>query len=221
MVAAASFLIALTSSISVGALKYDSISKFFDSVLDGTANLSSPSTQTQEETNEKTPEEEEIERKQEAQRLALLHGGFSDMFDFEEAMKKYGPDFHGPDGYGASLGDTPKKGQEVDSEELGQDEYERDEDLIHRAIRLQREKEEQEAKEPIKECTPKTDGAEQVVLEACTAADHTAGTKASPEPSPTEEPIPDPGSEEATLPLPSVAEERITPSYAEHIKDEL
>jgi protein disulfide-isomerase A6 len=227
VVAAASFSIALTSSISVGALKYDSISKFFDSVLDGTVNLSSPSTQAQEETYEKTPEEEEIERKQEAQRLALLHGGFSDMFDFEEAMKKYGPDFHGPDGYGASLGDTPKKGQKVDSEEATQDEYEHDEDLIHRAIRIQREKEEQEPKEPNKDCIPKTDGTEQVVLDACMAADanhFAAGTKAPRESSPTEEPVPDGGSE-APSPLPSVVEEpdleRVAPSYAEHIKDEL
>jgi len=211
-----------------GALKYDSISKFFDSVLDGTVNLSSPSSQAQDETYEKTPEEEEIERKQEAQRLALLHGGFSDMFDFEEAMKKYGPDFHGPDGYGASLGDMPKKGQKVDTEEVTQDGYEPDEDLIHRAIRIQREKEEQEAKQAIKDCTPKTDGAEQVVLEECSAADpnhFAAGTKASRESPATEEPDLDGGSEGATSPLPPVAEKpdpaRAAPSHAEHIRDEL
>jgi len=66
-----------------GTLKYDSISRFFDSILDGTANLSSPGPQVQEETYELTTEEEEIERKQEAQRIALLHGGFTDMIDFE------------------------------------------------------------------------------------------------------------------------------------------
>ena len=219
----------MTSGVSAGTLKYDSISKFFDSILDGTVNLSAPSSQAQEEVYEPTPEEEEIERKQEAQRLALLHGGFSDMIDFEEAIKKYGPDFHGADDYGASLGDTPKKGQKVDSEEGPQDGYERDEDLIHRAIRIQREKEEQEAKEALKDCTPKTDGAEQAVLEMCAAADTTdfsTKTRASPS---TEESDPDNGSEgvtSPTAPLSSVAEEipgseSSVPSYAGHIKDEL
>ncbi|KAI9440791.1 hypothetical protein H4582DRAFT_2127920 [Lactarius indigo] len=190
-----------------GALRYDSISKFFDSILNGTANLSS---HTREETQEPTPEEEEIERQQEAQRIALLHG-----------YQKYGPDFHGAHGYGASLGDTLKKGQKVDP----------DEDPIHRAIRIQREKEEQEAKEALKHSMPKTDDPEQVVLNVRTAADtnHFAtGTKVTQASPPTEAPDLD-GSEGATsplAPLPSVAEgvpgpERTAPSAAEHIKDEL
>lgn len=219
----------MTSGLSAGTLKYDSISKFFDSILKGTVNLSSPSSQVQEEIYEPTPEEEEIERKQEAQRLALLHGGFSDMIDFEEAIKKHGADFHGADDYGASLGDSPKKGQKVDSEEVTQDGYERDEDLIYRAIRIQREKEEQEAKEALKDCTPKTDGAEQAVFDTCTVADtndFTTGTRASLS---TEEPDPDgrpEGVTSPTAPPPSVAEgvpgsESAAPSYAEHIKDEL
>jgi protein disulfide-isomerase A6 len=215
-------------NVSAGTLKYDSISKFFDSILDGTVNLSTPSSQPQEETYESTPEEEEIERKQEAQRLELLHGGFSNMIDFEEAIKKHGSDFHGADGYGASLGDTPKKEQKVDLEEVTQDEDEHDEGLIYRAIRLQREKEEQEAKEALKSCTPQTDDAEQVVLEACTADntnDFATGTKMTQESS-TEEPDTDDGSEGVTLPTASVAEEvpvpeKAAPSLAEHIKDEL
>jgi len=46
--------------------------------------------------NKPTPEEEEeeIDRKQEAQCLAFLHSGFTDMINLE-AIKKYGPDFHG------------------------------------------------------------------------------------------------------------------------------
>jgi len=211
-----------------GALKYDSISKFFDSILDGTVNLSTPSSQPQEETYEPTPEEEEIERKQEAQRLELLHGGFSDMIDFEEAIKKHGSDFHGADGYGASLGDLPKKGQKMDPEEVTPNGDEHDEGLIYRAIRLQREKEEQEAKEALKSCTPKTDDAEQVVLEACMADDTNdfpTGTKATRGPS-TEKPDPDDGSEGVASPTASVVEEvpvpeKATPSHAEHIKDEL
>jgi len=199
-----------------GTLKYDSISRFFDSVLNGTANLSSPRSQVQEETYEPTPEEEEIERKQEAQRIALLHGGFTDMIDFEEAIMKHGPDFHGAHGHGASK----------DRQSHG-----RDEDPIHRAIRIQREKEEK-AKEALKDCTPKTDEAGQVVLEVCTVADtnHSAtGTKATQAPPPTDSPDPDGGSEGLTtpiVPLPSVAEgvpgpKRTAPSTAEHIKDEL
>ena len=217
----------ITSNDPAGKLKHDSISKFFDSILDGTANLSSPRSQVQEETHEPTPEEEEIARKQEAQRIALLHGGYADMFDFEEAIKKYGPDFHGDHGY-----EMPKEGQKVDSEEVTQDKHERDEDPIHRAIRIQREKEDQKAKEAHNACTPKTDGADQVVLDACTAADTnhfataTKATQASPPP-PTDVPDADGGAEGVTSPtasLPSVAEgvpgsERTAPS--EHIKDEL
>jgi protein disulfide-isomerase A6 len=204
-----------------GTLKYDSISKFFDSILDGTANLSSPRSQEQEVTHEPTPEEEEIERKQEAQRIALLHGGFTDMIDFEEAMLKHGPDFHGAHGHGAS-----KEGRKVT-----QDRNERDEDPMHRIIRVQREKGEQKAKEALKDCTPKTDEAGQVV-EMCTAADitHSAtGTKATQTSPPTQTPDPDGGSEGATSPItasPSIAEgapapKRTAPSAAEHIKDEL
>jgi protein disulfide-isomerase A6 len=198
-----------------GTLKYDSISKFFDSILDGTVNLSSPSSQAQEETYEPTPEEEEIERKQEAQRLELLHGGFSNMIDFEEALKKHGPDFHGPDGYGASLGDKPKKGEKADTEEETQDEYEREEDPIFRAVRIQREKAEQKTKEALKGCTAKADDAEQVVLEMCTAADtndFATGTEATQE---------SPSSEEPDSDSESVGPEKAAPTYAEHIKDEL
>ena len=208
----------MTANVSPGALKYDSISKFFDSILDGTVNLSSPSSQAQEETHEPTPEEEEIERKQEAQRLELLHGGFSDMIDFEEAIKKYGADFHGADGYGASLGDKPKKEEKADTEEETQDEYEREGDPISRAIRIQREKE-QEAKAALKGCTAKADNAEQVVLEMCTAADtnnFATETKATQESPSSEEPNPDSGIEGVPEP-----EKAAPSSYAEHIKDEL
>jgi protein disulfide-isomerase A6 len=207
----------MTAHVSAGTLKYDSISKFFDSILDGTVNLSSPSSQAQEETYEPTPEEEEIERKQEAQRLELLHGGFSSMIDFEEALKKHGPDFHGTDSYGVSLGDKPKKVEKTDSEEDAQDEYEREEDPIFKAIRIQRGKE-QEKKEALKGCTAKADDAEQVVLEMCTAADtndFATGTEATRESPSSEEP--DSDNESEGMPGP----EKAASSYAEHIKDEL
>ena len=92
-------------NISVGVLKYDSISKFFNSILDGTANLTVQNSQVPEENHMPTPEEQEIERKQEAQRLALLHGGFFDMIDFENAVKEHGTDFHG------AHRNTPRSGE--------------------------------------------------------------------------------------------------------------
>jgi protein disulfide-isomerase A6 len=45
-----------------------------------------------------TPEDIEIEEKQEAQRIALAHGGFTSMVDFEKAIKEAaarGGSFHG------------------------------------------------------------------------------------------------------------------------------
>ncbi len=115
---------------------------------------------------------------------------------------------------------------------MTQDRREGDVHPIHRAIRIQHEREEQKAKEALKDPIPKTDDAEQVVLDVRTAADtnhsatETKATRASP---PTEAPHPDGGSEGVTSPtgsLPSVAEgvpgpERTAPSAVEHIKDEL
>ena len=67
-----------------------------------------------------TPEEQEIERKQEAQRLALLHGGFSDIIDFENVIKEHGTDFHGAHGYTTRSGDTTKDGRIDSSRETGE-----------------------------------------------------------------------------------------------------
>jgi protein disulfide-isomerase A6 len=95
----------LFPNISVGVLKYNSISNFFNSILDGTANLTVQHSQVPDDSHMPTPEEQEIERKQEAQRLALLHGGFSDIIDFENAIKEHGTDFHGAHGYTARPSD--------------------------------------------------------------------------------------------------------------------
>ena len=94
------------SNISAGLLKYNSISKFFNSILDGTANLTVQNSQVPEDSHMPTPEEQEIERKQEAQRLALLHGGFSDIIDFENAIKEHGTDFHGAHRHTPRSGET-------------------------------------------------------------------------------------------------------------------
>ncbi|KAI0259416.1 hypothetical protein BC834DRAFT_633336 [Gloeopeniophorella convolvens] len=166
-----------------GLLKYDSISKFFDTVLDGTADLSSANAAAADEIYEPTAEEEEIERQQEAQRIALAHGGFNDMIDFEEAIKKYGTDFHGSHGFGGALGDMPMKGhkkgekanEKADAEPAKDEEDDgRVEDPIHRILRVQREKAEQKARDALKAAEmPKTGEAGQVVLEARTDAEST------------------------------------------------
>jgi protein disulfide-isomerase A6 len=122
-------------------LKFDSISKFFDSILDGTATLTPLDSQVPEDSHKLSPEEEEIESKQEAQRLALLHGGYTDMIDFEKAIKKYGTGFHGAHGYNAPPDETSNDQTGISSKG-GEDWHEREEDPIHRAIRIQRENEE-------------------------------------------------------------------------------
>jgi protein disulfide-isomerase A6 len=128
------------SDISAGVLKYNSISDFFNSILDGTAKLTAQTSLVPEDSHKPTPEEKEIERKQEAQRLALLHGGFSDIIDFEKAIKEHGTDFHGAHGYTA----RPRGTTEDGDSDTGT--HEREEDPIQRAIRIQLEKE-REAKD--------------------------------------------------------------------------
>jgi protein disulfide-isomerase A6 len=147
-----------------GLLKHDSLSKFFDSVIDGTADLRILNEEAKQE--EFVPDETllEIERKQEAQRMALAHGGFADMVDFEEAIKQgHGADFHGKHGFPGMMGAMPKKKDEApapeesekESEKVGESEEEIVEDPIHRLLRAQREAAEKSAKAPK---MPKTGG---------------------------------------------------------------
>lgn len=84
-------------------------------------------------------EEEEILRLQETQRIALAHGGFEDLIDFEEAIKQYGTNFHGAHGAGAHmLGDMPKKKKAAQGAEAPK---EKKEDPIHRILKAQAERE--------------------------------------------------------------------------------
>ncbi|KAL0954139.1 hypothetical protein HGRIS_005279 [Hohenbuehelia grisea] len=92
-----------------GINKLDSLSKFFDSVLDGSVDISVVNEEAKKEEFEPTEEELEIERKQEAQRIALAHGGFADLIDFEEAIKNGGANFHDTHGFGGGMGDIPYK----------------------------------------------------------------------------------------------------------------
>ncbi|KAJ4474937.1 hypothetical protein J3R30DRAFT_3505018 [Lentinula aciculospora] len=91
-----------------GINKLDSLSKFFESVIDGTADLKIVNEEAASEEFVPDEAELEIERKQEAQRIALAHGGFANFIDFEDAIKK-GHNPHGAQGYPGMLGDLPKK----------------------------------------------------------------------------------------------------------------
>jgi protein disulfide-isomerase A6 len=76
--------------------------------LDGTADLSEVVEKTKEEEYVEDPKEAEIAKKQEAQRIALMHGGFNDMIDFEKAMLAGGADYHDTHGFGGVMGDIPE-----------------------------------------------------------------------------------------------------------------
>jgi len=106
-----------------GTLKYNSISNFFNSILDGVANLTVRNTRMPED-HMLTPEEQIIERK-----------------------------------------------QMDDSDKEEEDTNEREEDIIHRAIRIQLEKEEQEAKDADIDSLHNTGKTDPVVLEQRTAAE--------------------------------------------------
>jgi protein disulfide-isomerase A6 len=40
--------------------------------------------------------------------MALMHGGFTNMVDFEQAMLAGGADYHDTHGYGGMMGDIPE-----------------------------------------------------------------------------------------------------------------
>ncbi|TBU45416.1 hypothetical protein BD309DRAFT_956311 [Dichomitus squalens] len=139
-----------------GIQKHDSLSKFFDSVLDGTADLTTLNKQAAEE--EFVPDEAllEIERKQEAQRMALAHGGFSNLIDFEEAIKNgAGADYHSKNGFPGMMGGSlPKKEKESGKAKA-------EEDPIRKILKAQQEAEKSERGKPK---MAKTDDAGQVVF---------------------------------------------------------
>ncbi|KAG6865659.1 hypothetical protein C0991_000578 [Blastosporella zonata] len=105
-------------NVPTGLNKLDSLSKFFDTILDGTAELSSINAQAAAEEFIPDDKELEIERQQEAQRIALAHGGFVDLIDFEKAMKDgAGSDYHDKHGYPGMMGSVPtKKARKVKGE---------------------------------------------------------------------------------------------------------
>lgn len=115
----------------------------------------------------------------------------SDMIDFEEAIKKYGPDFHGKHGFPGMMGDLPKKSEGGSKE--------KPEDPIHKILKYQQEQAKKSAEKPE---MMKTGEGHQVVLEAPTSVEtsqpktpgvvRTPSTEAEPSPS-------DPIREESTF----------------------
>ncbi|OJT07687.1 Thioredoxin domain-containing protein C13F5.05, mitochondrial [Trametes pubescens] len=120
-----------------GINKHDPLSKFFDSVLDGTLDLealASEAPPVEEVEEDQDEREKEIERQQEEQRMKLAHGGYNDMIDFEAALKA-GINPHAPGGANAEI---PMKKPKAEKEE----------DPIHRILKHQEEEARKEAERP-------------------------------------------------------------------------
>lgn len=93
----------------LGIQKLDSLSKFLDTILDGTADLSSILEESKKEEFVIEDKELEIEQQQEAQRMILMHGGFSSFIDFEKAIKEgAGANYHDSHGYAGVMGGIPE-----------------------------------------------------------------------------------------------------------------
>ena len=79
-----------------------------DTILDGTADLSKIIEESKAEELVIDDKELEIERQQEAQRIALMHGGFTNLIDFEKAIKDgAGANYHDSHGYAGVMGGIP------------------------------------------------------------------------------------------------------------------
>ncbi|KAI0367610.1 hypothetical protein BV20DRAFT_970394 [Pilatotrama ljubarskyi] len=123
-----------------GVQKHEPLSKFFDSILDGTLDLEALAREAPPVEEEVLDErEKEIERQQEEQRMKLAHGGYNDMIDFEEAMKA-GINPHASGGHGGAHGEIPKKAAHEGKKE--------EEDPIRRILKHQEEEAKKEAERP-------------------------------------------------------------------------
>ncbi|KAH8104078.1 hypothetical protein BXZ70DRAFT_1052435 [Cristinia sonorae] len=176
-----------------GISKHDSLTKFFDSIIDGTANLEIANKQAAVEEFEPTEEELEIERQQEAQRIALAHGGYSDLIDFEEAIKQHGKDFHGKHGFPGSMGDMPRK--KVPSPEQEKDE------IMKKIVKSQAE---EAARSTETAPMVKTGDGAQVVFEPATESGHPSTPAAVPRAEPT--PAPEAASSSDAVPTTEAVE---------------
>ncbi|KAJ8496035.1 hypothetical protein ONZ51_g1338 [Trametes cubensis] len=121
-----------------GTQKHEPLVKFFDSLLDGTADLEALAKQTPAEDPVMDEREREIERQQEEQRMKLAHGGYNDMIDFEAAMKA-GINPHGSGHPGASAGGADAHADQGAKKE---------EDPIRRILKHQEEEAKKEQERP-------------------------------------------------------------------------
>jgi protein disulfide-isomerase A6 len=181
------------------------LSKFLESVIDGTADLRIVNEEAKKEEFVPDESELEIERRQEAQRIALAHGGFADMPQFEAAILAHGSgaDFHGTHGYsGLMSGSLPKKDEKKEQEEVG-----KPEEPIHEVPKAQAEAQGESSQ--VGKMAATGDG-KQAVFEAPSSA----GQPQTPAPSGTAAPVAD---SEPVVAQPPSAEA----SVAAHTKDEL
>ena len=184
-------------------MKFDSRSTFFDYLIDGTADLASLNAAAAAEEFVPDQKELEIEKQQEAEMLKLAHGGFSNMIDFEAAVRDgSAKDFHGKHGYPGMMGGVPPKKKE-DSES----------------------KETTSSKSKKKSKMPMTDESGQIVLDVPTGTETAAATatateedqtvvESSLEPEPEPEVVEDETVDDVAEPEPEAAE-------SVHPKDEL
>ncbi|OCB86332.1 hypothetical protein A7U60_g6646 [Sanghuangporus baumii] len=185
----------------MGILKHDSLSKFFDSLLDGTANLEELNAAAAAEEFTPDPEELEIQRQQEAEMLKLAHGGFADMIDFEQALKDgSAKNFHDTNGYPGMMGGAQPKGGNAKKQESSLSSSSSSSSTKSKKIKM-----------------PMTDEAGQVVMDVPTAAATATPTEtqaeevretSTPESVPEQESIPEqemePEAKEEPAPEPEV-----------------
>ncbi|KII86004.1 hypothetical protein PLICRDRAFT_144787 [Plicaturopsis crispa FD-325 SS-3] len=205
-----------------GLNKLDSLSKFFDSVLDGTADIKFLNEAARAEEFVPDEKELEIEQKQEAQRIALAHGGFTNLIDFEAAVKSgKAADWHDVNGYPGMMGGAPPP-KKADEKRADDGEAEKapaaaetpseespkakKEDPIHKMLKAAKEKAKTEAEAVAQPKTP----------DARDAASQTSETPAVE----TEAASSAPSEPKATPAEPQTPEEP-EPAKNEHIPDEL
>lgn len=182
-------------------MKYKTISTFFNSILDGTANLTIH-TGPPEDSRGPTPEE-------------------------KKATNEHDTGSHGANGYATRPDEASKDSQRWEEEE---DTYEREESPIHRAIRIQLEREGKDGKDAPEESIAESGDTDQVIFEIHTTQTTHLSTTTNSEVAPqasetcisesvTDRVVPScasPVAEEA-----SPTHEGVAASEAGHVKDEL
>lgn len=198
-------------------MKFDSLSKFFDSVLDGTADLASLNAEAAAEEFVPDEKELEIERQQEAEMLKLAHGGFADMIDFEAAVRDgSAKNFHGANGYPGMMGGAPPVDQKYLHKHAGGSEGAADESSAQDQAPTSASGQSKKIKMPV------TGEAGQIVLEVPTEAASATATATEEAKTPESESI---DAESESIPVEDATSEPPVDSVlegdSERIKDEL